>query len=89
MVTDGQVRRLLRELDSGTSLASAARRAGMSDKTAREYRDHRTLPSARKQSRLPRTYRTRPDPFAEVCGKRADVDRQPQLSDAQRPSRST
>jgi molybdenum-dependent DNA-binding transcriptional regulator ModE len=44
MVTDGQVRRLLRELDSGTSLAPAARRAGMSDKTARHYRDHRTLP---------------------------------------------
>jgi len=66
MVTDGQVRRLLRELEAGTSLASAARRAGMSDKTARQYREHRTLPSVRKQSRLPRTYRTRPDPFAEV-----------------------
>jgi hypothetical protein len=35
MVTDGQVRRLHRELDSGISLASAARRTGMSNKTAR------------------------------------------------------
>ena len=66
MVTDGQVRRLLRELDSGTCLASSARRTGMSDKTAREYRDHRKLPSARKKSSVPRTYRTRPDPFAAV-----------------------
>ncbi len=66
MVTDGQVQRLLRELDSGTFLATAARRAGMSDKTARHYRDDRTLPSTRKKSHGPRTYRTRPDPFAAV-----------------------
>ena len=66
MVTDGQVRRLLRELDSGTSLATAARRAGMTDKTARHYREDRTPPSTRKKSRGPRTYRTRPDPFASV-----------------------
>ena len=66
MVTDGQVRRLLRELDSGTSLATAAERAGMTDKTARHYRDDRTLPSTRKKSRVPRSYRTRPDPFAAV-----------------------
>jgi hypothetical protein len=38
----------------------------MSDKTARQYRDRRTLPSTRKTSRLPRAYRTRPDPFAAV-----------------------
>ena len=66
MVTDGQVRRMLRELDSGTSLASSARRTGLSNKTARHYRDDRTLPSTRKTSRPPRTYRTRLDPFAAV-----------------------
>ncbi len=66
MVADGQVRRMLRELDSGTSLASSARRTGMSNKTARHYRDDRTLPSAQKKSRPPRTYRTRLDPFAAV-----------------------
>ena len=63
MVTDGQVRRLLHELNSGTLLAVAARRAGMTDKTARYYRDHPALPSHRKR---PRTYRTRIDPFAAV-----------------------
>ena len=66
MVTDGQIRRLLRELDAGMSLARAARRAGMTEKTARHYRDDRTLPSTRKTSHVPRTYRTRPDPYATV-----------------------
>src|SRR5438552_1434190 len=66
MVTDGQVRRLFREFDAGTSLAAAARRTGMSNKTARSYLDQRTLPSARKKAQMPRLYRTRPDPFAAV-----------------------
>lgn len=39
-------------------------RPGMSDKTARHYRDHAALPSVRKT--VPRTYRTRSDPFACV-----------------------
>src|SRR5438128_444606 len=64
MVTDGQVRRLHRELDSGTFLALAAGRTGMSNKTARQYRDDRTLPSVRKKSPELRTYRTRLDPCA-------------------------
>ena len=66
MVTDGQVRRLHRVLDLGISLTMAARRAGMSAKTARDYRDQKALPSARKKASLPRTYRTRLDPFAAV-----------------------
>ena len=64
MVTDGQVRKLRHLLDQGTPLAHAARRTGMSDKTARHYRDDSTLPSVRKKT--PRTYRTRVDPFAAV-----------------------
>ena len=64
MVTDGQVRKLRHLLDEGTPLAHAARRTGMSDKTARHYRDDATLPSVRKKT--PRTYRTRVDPFAAV-----------------------
>jgi hypothetical protein len=36
----------------------------MSDKTARRYRDDAPLPSGR--PKVPRTYRTRPDPFAAV-----------------------
>src|SRR6478672_4713080 len=63
MVTDAQVRKLFRELHSGTPLATAARRADMDDKTARKYRTRGTLPSTNK---APRTYRTRIDPFASV-----------------------
>lgn len=37
MVTDGQVRKLFRDLDSDQWLAVAARRAGMDEKTARKY----------------------------------------------------
>lgn len=32
----------------------------------RHYREQATLPSARKKASVPRTYRTRPDPFATV-----------------------
>ena len=65
MVTDRQVRRLWREMESSVPLILAARRAGMSEKTARHYRDHRQLPSARK---TPRTYPGMPgvDSFADV-----------------------
>ena len=63
MITDGQVRKFWRDLDTGRKLAVAARRAGMDEKTARKYRQGRKLPSSLKQ---PRTYRTRKDPFAEV-----------------------
>ena len=66
MVTDGQVRTLRRLLDQGTPLGQAARRTGMSDKTARQYRDDPTLPSVRRNQKPPRTYRTRLDPFAAV-----------------------
>src|SRR5688572_32187954 len=61
MVTDRQARRLMKELGKGTPLCSAALRSGMSENTARRYRD-KPLPS----QRPPRTYRTRRDPFAEV-----------------------
>ena len=62
MVTDRQARRLMKELGKGAPLAAAALRSGMSENTARKYRVG-SLPSQRKR---PRTYRTRPDPFAEV-----------------------
>lgn len=63
MVTDGQVKELWRLLDRGVSLAAAARRTEMCDKTARKYRDQPGLPSHGKKSR---DYRTRVDPFAKV-----------------------
>lgn len=50
------------ELGSGTPLSRAAMRAGMSENTARRYRTG-PLPSQRK---VPRHYRTRPDPFAAL-----------------------
>ena len=63
MIQDGQARKLRRLLSRGDSLASAARKTGMDEKTARKYRDLGGLPSMRKSRR---TWRTRIDPFAEV-----------------------
>jgi hypothetical protein len=78
MVTDAQVRKLFRELDRGTPLATAARRADMDDKTARKYRTRGTLPSA---TTAPRTYRTRTDPFAHVWDAVATrLDAEPRLT---------
>jgi hypothetical protein len=69
MVTDQQVRRLMSLIQKEKSLAAAAAKAGMDEKTARKYRRSGKLPS---QSRRPRTWRTREDPFAvvwpELCG---------------------
>jgi hypothetical protein len=48
---------------SGLPLASAAIKAGMDPKTARKYRRLGKLPS---ETKTPRTWRTRPDPFAGV-----------------------
>ena len=77
MTTDGQVRKLRRLLSRGESLASAARKTGMDEKTARKYRDSEGLPSAR---RLRRTWRTRVDPFAEVWPEvRARLEAEPRL----------
>jgi len=63
MVTDAQVRRLMKELQKGKSLAVSAVRAGMDEKTARKYRRSGKLPSS---SRPAHTWRTRPDPFEGV-----------------------
>ncbi|MDQ3254337.1 MAG: IS21 family transposase [Acidobacteriota bacterium] len=45
------------------TLGAAAAKSGMSEPTARKYRQTRQLPS---QSPKERVYRTRPDPFSEV-----------------------
>ena len=63
MVTDHQVRRLMKQLSQQQPLSVAAAQAGMDEKTARKYRDAEKLPS---QTRVPHTWRTRPDPFAAV-----------------------
>lgn len=63
MVTDQQVRRLFKLMQTEKTLAIAASKAGMDEKTARKYRDLGTMPS---QVRMEHTWRTRPDPFEEV-----------------------
>ena len=61
MILAGQVRRLMKELGKGTPLCVAAERSGMTEKTARKYRELGGVPV-----REPRTYRTRKSPFEEV-----------------------
>ena len=63
MVTDRQFRRLRKLLQTEDTLANAADRAEVDEKTARKYRDSDSLPS---QRRVPHTWRTREDPFQDV-----------------------
>ncbi len=65
MVTDNQVRRLMK-LNKGEKTKSiAASKAGMDAKTARKYLRERQLPSQLKKQH---NWRTREDPFAEEWG---------------------
>src|SRR4051812_44034019 len=63
MVTDRQFRRLRKLLQTESTLANAADRAGVDEKTARKYRDSDSLPSQRQRAH---TWRTREDPFQDV-----------------------
>lgn len=63
MVTDRQVRILMKMINEERTLAAAAAKAGMDEKTARKWRDCGMLPS---QLRVERAWRTRPDPFENV-----------------------
>ena len=77
MITDGQVKKLFKLLSRGETLAAAARKTGMDEKTARKYRNRGKLPS---QMKKPRTYQTRKDPFAEVWDEVVPfLDREPTL----------
>ena len=62
MVTDHQVRKLTKLIQSEETLALAAAKAGMDDKTARKYRRSEQLPS---QGQPAHTWKTRVDPFAD------------------------
>ena len=62
MKQDAEVRLMLRERAKGRTQEQAAARAGMSVRTARMYERRARLPSQLKQ---PRTYRSRPNPFAD------------------------
>ncbi len=61
MVGPRQVRSLMEFLGKGKPLYVAATRSGMTEKTARKYRDLGGIPG-----RQARTYRTRKDPFETV-----------------------
>jgi len=63
MITDQQVRKLMTLNQTEQTFSTAAAKAGMSENTARKYRDSGTLPS---QTTIARTWRTRPDPFEAV-----------------------
>jgi transposase InsO family protein len=62
MVTDREVRRLMELLGKGMSLASAAAKADIDEKTARKYRDLGKLPQEVKADHF---WRTREDPFCD------------------------
>lgn len=61
MVTEKQVRILMKAIETEGTLANAAAKAGMDEKTARKYRD---LCGARVD--VAHTWRTREDPFLDV-----------------------
>jgi len=63
VVTDQQVRLLMKLSKTEKTLSTAAVKAGMDEKTARKYRRLGKLPS---ECSKPHTWRTRKDPFAEV-----------------------
>lgn len=67
MITDIQVRKLLKYLSQGKSLEAAAARSGMDEKTGRKYRNLKKLPSDIKAARS-RSWRTRSDPLGDLWG---------------------
>jgi hypothetical protein len=63
VITDKQVRLLMKLLSEDKPLIQAAVRAGMSEPTARKYARSGQMPS---EVAVAHTWRTRPDPFGEV-----------------------
>jgi hypothetical protein len=63
MVTDQQVRRLRKLMQTEKTLVAAAAKAGMDEKTARKCHDLGKLPS---EVKVEHAWRTRADPFTEV-----------------------
>jgi hypothetical protein len=63
MVTNQQVRRLFKLVQTEKNFRIPAMKAGMDEKTARKYRRLDKLPSELEQ---PHTWRTRKDPFEDV-----------------------
>lgn len=63
MVTDQQVRKLMKLVKNEKTLSLAAAKAGLGEQTARKYLRSGKLPS---ESAAPHVWRTRSDPFEEV-----------------------
>lgn len=63
MVTDHQVRLLMRTKSARTTLSAAAAKSGMSEKTARKYLQSGKLPS---EMAVKHDWQLKEDPFAEV-----------------------
>jgi hypothetical protein len=63
MVTDNQVRLLMKHVRKGKKLSVSAAKAGMDPKTARKYLRSGRSP---REMRKPHTWRTREDPFADT-----------------------
>ena len=63
MLSDHQIRKLLKHIQRGEPLTTAALKTGMDVKTARKYARANMLPSTLK---APHTWRTREDVFGEV-----------------------
>ncbi len=63
MKTDAEVRRMIKERATGKTQEQVAARTDMSVRTLRRYEHAGTLPS---QLKRPRTYQTRPNPFADA-----------------------
>jgi hypothetical protein len=77
MVKDRQVQRLWRLLSAGKSLSASAASANMTERTGRKYRELGKLPS---EVAPEHTWRTRPDPFADVWEEvHAHLEREPGL----------
>ena len=62
MITDEQVRLLRKKMAEGKTIASGAAAAGISERSAYSWKQG-ALPS---DTRTPRAWRTRPDPFAAI-----------------------
>ena len=63
MVTDHQVRLLMKHVKKGKKLSVAAAKAGMDPKTARKYLKSGQVPSEMEPTH---TWRTREDPFSDI-----------------------
>ncbi len=80
MVTDKQVRMLMKLIKTEKTQYLAASKAGMDEKTARKYLRNKMLPSQQKKDH---TWRTRKDPFEEVWSEIRDyLDANPKLEGA-------